>query len=120
VPVPLGPLFSWNDATDGPSVFKSTEVSLASYHPALPKLPLGLYHHTRGHCTPIPSYTHTPTLKIKPNQKYTGENKTKHEVLCVCVCWPTTPGHETGPEIWLIYSLKKTKNKNKTKQNKNN
>lgn len=42
VPVPLGPLFSWNDATDGPSVFKSTEVSLASYHPALPKLPLGL------------------------------------------------------------------------------
>lgn len=55
----------------GISIFKPTEVSLASYHPTQPKLPLGLYHHTKGHCT------HTLTLKVKPNQKYTRENKKK-------------------------------------------
>lgn len=33
------PLFSWNEATNGPSAFKPTEVSLASYNPTPPTLP---------------------------------------------------------------------------------
>lgn len=39
VQVLLGPVFSRNDATNVPSVFKPTEVYLASYQPIPPKLP---------------------------------------------------------------------------------
>lgn len=61
--VPLEPLFSGNDATDGLSTFKPTEASLPSYHPALPKLPLGLSSlHQGGALTSSASLDHVKVL----------------------------------------------------------
>lgn len=39
----LDPMFAWDDVTKVPSVFKPTEVSLTSYKPTAPRLPLGLF-----------------------------------------------------------------------------